>query len=152
MAFDVAGFVSDCRSAAAERDASGAVREIVQAALTHGPAIDAELGTNILGKRDSLYSSPELTVERLEWPAGLQCTPHEHRTWAVVGIYTGTEVNWLYHRTAPGLAKQSTLTLDAGNVLVLDDTAIHAVANPGPHRTVGLHIYGADLAATKRSA
>src|SRR6476619_6836191 len=70
-------------------------------------------------------------------PPGCKCTPHEHRTWAVVGIYTGTEVNWLYHRTAPGLAKQSTLTLDAGNVLVLDDTAIHAVANPGPHRTVG---------------
>jgi predicted metal-dependent enzyme (double-stranded beta helix superfamily) len=38
-----------------------------------------------------LYRSPELTIFNLIWGPQMCQLPHDHRMWAVIGIYTGRE-------------------------------------------------------------
>lgn len=151
MSFDVDAFVTACRHAADASDPTAAVSEVVAAAIADGPSIDAALGTSVYGARDNLFVSPDLTVQRIGWPAGSQSNPHDHRMWAVVGVYEGTEVNRLFQRTSHGLVEQSVCSIEQGQVLVLDETAVHAVGNPCRGRTVGLHVYGGDIVGIGRS-
>jgi hypothetical protein len=151
VTFDVEAFVAQCQHAASQPDPSTAVRAVVAAAITDGPSIDAALGGNGYGLRETWFVSPALTVQRIGWPPGIRTGPHEHRMWAVVGVYVGTELNRLFHRTSDGLIEHSVCHVGQGEVLVLDDTAIHSVANPCRGRTVGLHVYGGDIVTTGRS-
>jgi hypothetical protein len=57
-----------------------------------------------------LFSSPELTVQRIVWPGGAARPAHNHGMWAVVGVYAGEEVtgstgappqDWKSGRSAP---------------------------------------------------
>ena len=152
MGFEVETFVAACREAAADGDPCAAVRDVVAAAIADGPSIDAALGSEVQGMHETLFVCPELTVQRIGWPAGNRSSPHEHRMWAVVGVYAGIEINVLYQRSARGLVEQSVRHLGRGEVLVLDESAIHAVTNPLRDRTVGLHVYGGDIAGVNRNA
>jgi predicted metal-dependent enzyme (double-stranded beta helix superfamily) len=152
VSFEVEAFVTACQHAATEVDPAGAVRDVVEAAIAEGPSIDAIFGTEVIGAFDTLFASPDLTVQRIGWPAGSRSSPHEHRMWAVVGVYAGTETNRLFERSRQGLIEQSVQHLEVGEVLVLGDDAIHAVANPLRGRTVGLHVYGGDIVGSARSA
>jgi predicted metal-dependent enzyme (double-stranded beta helix superfamily) len=152
VSFEVEAFVAACRQASTGSDPSAAVRDVVAEAIADGPSIDAALGSDVQGMHDTLFVCPELTVQRIGWPAGNRSSPHEHRMWAVVGVYAGIEINVLYQRSARGLVEQSVRHLGRGEVLVLDEGAIHAVANPLRDRTVGLHVYGGDIAGISRNA
>ena len=150
--FEADVFVTACRQAATDADPSGAVREVVAQAIENGPSIEAALGENVPGSFDTLFASPELTIQRIAWPAGIRSNPHDHRMWAVVGVYAGVELNRLFQRSPRGLDERSVMGLEAGQVLVLDDEAIHSVANPLRARTAGLHVYGGDILGVERSA
>ena len=91
-------------------------------------------------------------MERIIWPAGLRSSPHEHRMWAVVGVYAGEELNRLYRRAPDGLAEASAQSVSEQEVFVLDSNAIHSVENPAREWTAGLHVYGGDIVNIERSA
>ena len=55
--------------------------------------------------------------------------PHEHRMWAVIGMYGGQEDNAFYRRAPGGLEPSGGKEVPAGDVLVLGDDVIHSVAN-----------------------
>jgi predicted metal-dependent enzyme (double-stranded beta helix superfamily) len=150
--FEVASFVAACQQAATDGDPSGAVREVVAEAIADGRSIDAALGNDVRGSLDTLFASPELTVQRIVWPAGIRSNPHDHRMWAVVGVYAGVEVNRLFERSPHGLQERAVVDLEQGHVLALDDEAIHAVANPLRAGTAGLHVYGGDILDAGRRA
>ena len=71
--------------------------------------------------------------------------------WAVIGIYQGQENNVFYKRSTSGLEEANRRDILAGNAVVLGPDVIHAVANPLDSTTLGLHVYGGDLLAAKRS-
>ena len=154
MGFDPERFVADCQAAASEIDAVGAVAEVVAAAVADRASIDAALGTELPeGTREPpLYLSVDLTVQRVLWPPGLSMAPHDHRMWAVVGVYAGEELNRIYERSREGLSQPRECALEPGDLLVLDADAIHAVENPRRTWTAGLHVYGGDLVNVERSA
>jgi predicted metal-dependent enzyme (double-stranded beta helix superfamily) len=80
--------------------------------------------------------------------------PHDHRMWAVIGIYTGQEDNTFYRRSAPGsptLTESGGKEVAVGDVLALGSDAIHAVANPKAHLTGAIHVYGGDFVNEERS-
>ena len=77
--------------------------------------------------------------------------PHDHRIWAVIGIYTGREENTFYRRAERGLVQHGTKVLDAKDTVPLGATIIHAVANPLDQITAAIHVYGGDFFATPRS-
>jgi predicted metal-dependent enzyme (double-stranded beta helix superfamily) len=150
--FDTDAFVMDCRRAASDPDPVAALAEVVSAAIRDGGAIDAALGTELKGEPDTLFSSPELTVQRIVWPGGSTSSPHDHRMWAVVGVYAGEEVNRLYQHTPAGLEERAVRPVGAAEVLTLGEDAIHSVENLRRQWTAGLHVYGGDILHKERSA
>ena len=145
-------FVGECRQAITEADPVAAVVDVVGKAVSDGAAIDAALGRELKPEPDTLFSSPELTVQRILWPGGAASPQHDHRMWAVVGVYAGEEVNRVYRRFGPTLEEQYVRGVARGEVLCLDEDAIHSVENLRREWTAGLHVYGGDIVGVARSA
>ena len=65
--------------------------------------------------------------------------------WAVIGTYDGQENNTFYRRSGKGLEVAGGKDLKTGDVVVLGEDAIHAIANPLDRVSCAIHIYGGDL-------
>jgi predicted metal-dependent enzyme (double-stranded beta helix superfamily) len=82
----------------------------------------------------------------------MQLMPHDHRMWAVIGIYTGAEDNQFYRRGPDReLVETTGRRLDTGEVCVLGTQTIHGVANPREQLTGAIHVYGGDFVNQPRS-
>ena len=77
--------------------------------------------------------------------------PHDHRMWAVIGIYGGAEDNTLYRRGPGGPVKAGGRRLRERDVFSLGADAIHAVDNPMQPFTGSIHVYGGDFVNQPRS-
>jgi len=152
MVFDAAAFVRDVQSAAASVAPIDAVEEVVASTIVDGAAIDSTLGRELKPENETLLSGEHLTIQRIIWVPGLGSPPHEHRMWAVVGVYAGEELNRLYERGSEGLRESGSRVVPEGGVFALDADAIHAVENPDRNWTAGLHVYGGDIVNIARSA
>ena len=150
--FNPEELVTHCQAAAAEVNPVAAVQEVVASAIADGASIDAALGTEFKGEADTLFSSVDLTVQRIQWPPGIHSSMHDHRMWAVVGVYVGQELNRIYRRSPDGIEERGHRALGEGDVLVLNKDAIHSVENSLHRRTAGLHVYGGDILSIERSA
>ena len=91
--FDLDGFVADCRAALKERAPELAVKELVARAVAEPAEVEATLGTPTAGGAARLHHSPELTILNVIWTPGMAIYPHDHRMWAVIGLYGGREDN-----------------------------------------------------------
>ena len=143
--------VERCRTAVGEHTPQLAIRDVV-AEIVHTPgALAAAIGPITEGGIRPLHRSPELTVLHIAWTPGMQLNPHDHGMFAVVGMYGGQEDNSYYRRAPRGLEATGGRSLVAGDVLVLGQDAIHAVANPKREYAVAIHVYGGDFFAEPRS-
>jgi predicted metal-dependent enzyme (double-stranded beta helix superfamily) len=77
--------------------------------------------------------------------------PHDHRMWAVIGIYDGAEDNTLYRRGPNGIVRSGIKELRERDVLALGANAIHSVDNPMRRFTGAIHVYGGDFINQPRS-
>jgi predicted metal-dependent enzyme (double-stranded beta helix superfamily) len=77
--------------------------------------------------------------------------PHDHRMWAVIGLYSGREDNSFYRRSESGLIAHGVKTLNLKETVPLGEAVIHAVTNPLDQITAAIHVYGGDFFATPRS-
>jgi len=148
---DIDELVADCTAARAEDRPAAAVRDVLSRAVAKPGELDRALGIPTRGGFRCLHRTPSLTVLQFVWPPGVQLFPHDHRMWAVIGIYGGGEDNTFYRRTGDGLAVSGGKRFDAGEVTVLGESVIHAVANPARSYTAAIHVYGGDYFATPRS-
>jgi predicted metal-dependent enzyme (double-stranded beta helix superfamily) len=80
--------------------------------------------------------------------------PHDHRMWAVVGVYSGREDN-IFWRRLPGevgkLEAAGAKALSTGDAEPLGHNIIHSVTNPIPRLTGAIHVYGGDFFKAERS-
>ena len=151
--FDADAFVADCRGALTEDQPRRAVREVVERAVADAVAVAAALRPST-GGITALCHEPDLTVLHVVWSPHMTLFPHDHRMWAVIGIYGGQEDNAFYRRSAPGartLVDSGGTQLVEGDVLALGDDVIHSVTNPRERLTGALHVYGGDFFDTPRS-
>ena len=151
--FDLDQLLIDCRAANAESEPRQAVREVLRRAVAQPAAIAAAMRPTEGGFR-VLYGSADLTVLHFVWAPGMRLFPHDHRMWAAIGIYTGQEDNTFYRRpdaSRHAIVESGTKELGVGDVLVLGDDAIHAVANPKAALTGAIHVYGGDFVRQRRS-
>ena len=81
----------------------------------------------------------------------MEVFPHNHRMWALIGLYGGREDNTFYRRTAAGLERAGGTQLERGDTTLLGKDIIHSVANPLRVLTGAIHIYGGDFFGTPRS-
>jgi predicted metal-dependent enzyme (double-stranded beta helix superfamily) len=151
MGLDVDQIVGRFQSAIAEHTPPLAVRDVLDE-LVHDPSRLAAVFEPITeGGIRVLHRGPDLTVLHLAWTPGMRLNPHEHAMWAVVGMYGGQEDNAFFRRGAAGIEASGGRELHTGDVLVMGDDAIHAVANPRREYAVALHVYGGDFFDATRS-
>jgi predicted metal-dependent enzyme (double-stranded beta helix superfamily) len=143
--------VARCQVALNEHTPVLAVRDVLDEIVADPRALEGALGAVDAGGITTLYNCPDLTVLHVAWTPGMALNPHEHRMWAVIGMYGGQEDNAFYRRVPGGLEPAGGRELPAGDVLVLGDDVVHSVANSRRDFAVALHVYGGDFFAVERS-
>ena len=143
--------VARCQGALAEHTPVLAVRDVLEELVADPPALETVFGRVDAGGITTLHHDAELTVLQVAWTPGMALNPHEHRMWAVIGMYGGQEDNAFYRRVPGGLEPSGGRELPAGDVLVLGDDAVHSVANSRREFAVALHVYGGDFFSVDRS-
>lgn len=153
--FETEQFISDCRAAFAADPTHKAIREVVARAMSEPTAVLGGLGEPKRAESRTLFHSVSLTILNVIWAPGMMVMPHNHRMWAVIGIYSGREDN-IFWRRIPGASNR----IEAGGAQALcerDAVAfgsdiIHSVINPIDRLTGAIHIYGGgDFFAAERS-
>jgi predicted metal-dependent enzyme (double-stranded beta helix superfamily) len=148
--FDVDTFIEQCRETVQDPDPRSAVHELLKRTLERPGEVADALGRS-RGGLGVLYSGKDVTILNVIWAPHFTIYPHDHRMWATIGIYGGTEVNRLYRRGPERLQAAGERTLDTGDVFGLGPDAIHAVNNPREMFTGAIHIYGGDFVNEPRS-
>jgi len=153
--FDLDRFIEDCCAAVLEDPSHKAAREVLARANSDPGAILAALGEPTQASVMPLYKSNKLTIMNVVWGKRMTLLPHNHRMWAVIGVYTGREDNIFWRRVenqAGGLieaAGAKSLGERCAEPLVRD--VIHSVTNPLGRLTAAVHLYGGDFFGAKRS-
>src|SRR6188768_2300003 len=112
--FSTEQLIDDCRLAL--QDSTGrAVKEVVRRAIAEPAQVLAALGTPTRAGLFPLHQSSTLTILNVVWAPGMSIFPHDHRMWAVIGVYGGTEDNVFYKRMPGGLAHASNKRLETGD-------------------------------------
>ena len=149
--FDKERFAKECRAALQEHDTHAAVRELVARAVSEPMQIVRALGEPLRGGVETIYKSDDLTILNLCWGPRMKLKPHDHRMWAVIGIYGGCEENIFYQRAEHGLKQHGARELRAKDAVPLGAAVIHAVTNPLDQITAAIHVYGGNFFTTPRS-
>jgi predicted metal-dependent enzyme (double-stranded beta helix superfamily) len=153
--FDLDRFVEDCGAAVREDPTHKAAREVLARANSDPAAILRTLGEPTTAGVTPLYKSPELTILNVVWGRRMTIMPHDHRMWAVIGVYTGREDN-IFWRRVPGEAgglieAAGAKSLAASCAEPLGRDVIHSVTNPLDRLTAAIHVYGGDFYGGGRS-
>jgi len=144
--------VARCQAACHEATPALAVRDVLRELVSAPSAIASAVGPVEEGGITVLHRSDDLTVLHVAWAPGMVLNPHNHRTWAVIGMYGGHEDNAFYRRRAQGgLEPVGGRELPLSDVLVMGDEVIHSVANSRRELAVALHVYGGDFFMPGRS-
>ena len=98
--FDLEQFVADCRAALAADRSHKLVREVIARAVSDPQAVLNVLGEPTRAQIQTLHHAPDLTILNVIWGPMMTIMPHNHRMWAVIGIYTGREDNVFWRRIA----------------------------------------------------
>ena len=148
--FDLDTFIEDCLTASRADQPRLAVKEVLDRAVSTPEAV-AEALPPTKAELTKLHLSGELTILKVVWAPGMSIRPHDHRTWASIGIYSGGEDNTFYRRAEGGLAESGGRSMRPGDSCLLGDDAIHKVLNPTEQFAGAIHIYGGDFFGIERS-
>src|SRR5262252_7002309 len=109
--FERERFVEECVRASREADSQRAVREVLQSAVADADDVLTGLGPPAQAGVDVLHRSPTLTIFAAHWAPRMSLPAHDHRMWALIGLYTGREDNIYWRRTTDGLEAQRAAVL-----------------------------------------
>jgi predicted metal-dependent enzyme (double-stranded beta helix superfamily) len=112
------------------------------------------LGEPSRGQIQKLYHADDLTILNVIWAPRMTIFPHDHKTWAVIGIYGGREDN-IFWRRVPGtrntVEAAGAKSLSTKDAEPLGSDIIHSVTNPIARLTGAIHVYGGDFFSANRS-
>jgi predicted metal-dependent enzyme (double-stranded beta helix superfamily) len=153
--FDLDRFIADCRDAVGQDPTHKAAREVLARAVADPSAVLSALGEPRRAGVTPLYRSDNLTILNVIWGRGMTVMPHDHRMWAVIGVYTGREDN-IFWRRLPGetggrIEAAGAKSLGVKDAEPLGREIIHSVTNPLPRLTGAIHVYGSDFYGVARS-
>jgi len=152
--FDRDRFIADCRGAGAAGGASS-VLEVVATAVSAPAEILRALGEPRRAGLHVISRSAELTILNVVWGPRMSQLPHNHRMWAVIGIYSGREDNIFWRRLPGGsegrIEAAGAKALGDRDAVPLGPDIIHSVINPIKRLTGAIHVYGGDFFAVPRS-
>ena len=153
--FQLDRFIDDCRTAHAADRSHKAVREVLSRAVSEPHSVMEGVGQPRRAGIARLYHSADLTILNVVWAPRMTIYPHNHRMWAVIGVYTGREDNIFWRRvpSAPGgrVEAAGAASLAERDAVPLGPDIIHSVTNPLARLTGAIHVYGGDFFAVERS-
>jgi len=149
--FEKARFIEECRAALKETDPHAAVHDLVARAVSDPARVMRELGAPNRSGAQTIHRSDDLTILNVCWGPQMVFHPHNHRMWAVIGIYQGCEQNYFFRRAKDGLTRHGSKDLNVKDTIPLGEAIIHAVTNPLDQITGAIHVYGGDFFAMPRS-
>src|SRR5271166_1845601 len=153
--FELDRFIADCREAVSADPTHKAAREVVARAVSDPAGVLAGVGEPRRAEVQKLHCSPELTILNVIWGPRMTIMPHDHRMWAVIGIYTGREDNIFWRRMAGvddcRIEAAGAKSLGERDAEPLGRDIIHSVTNPLARLTGAIHVYGGDFFAVSRS-
>ena len=152
--FDLDQLAADCHQALREGDGHRAVREVVARAVRDPGAVIERIGEPKRAGIEVLHRSKEVTILNMIWGPNMMVMPHDHRMWAVIGIYTGREDNIFWRRLpeqANRIEAAGARSLCVGEAFPLGRDIIHSVLNPISRLTGAIHVYGGDFLKQERS-
>ena len=89
------------------------------------------------------------------WGPRMCQLPHNHRMWAIMGMYPGREDNIVWRRVASALDDRieaaGAIALSDGDAAPLEHDIIHSVVNPIKRLTGAIHVCGGDVFRVPRS-
>lgn len=147
--FSLQRFIQECQSALDDPDPVIRVEALVREAINEPDAVREAFaestGIERQGPVSFAYRDIGLTVADVTTPPGLKSPAHNHKMWAVIGVYNGQEHNRFFRYEDGKLQEKGERLLEAGDVAVLGPEAVHAIANPLPAVSSAIHVYGGDL-------
>ena len=149
--FDLHRFIEQCQAARAEDESHVAMREVVERAVAQPGALMQALGEPSGAGFQTLHHSDDLTILNFTWAPLMTLLPHNHNTWAVIGIYSGREDNIFWRRKDDRIEAAGAKALVSGSVAALGPDIVHSVTNPIEKLTSAIHVYGGDFFAPGRS-
>ena len=152
--FDVDRFIADCCGAAASSGVPGVLEAVAKAVASPADVLRA-LGEPQRAAVQVLHRSPDITVLNLIWGPQMCQLPHDHRMWAVIGIYTGREDNIFWRRPAGDpngrIEAAGAKALSEREAVPLGPDIIHSVIKPVRRHTGAIHVYGGDFFSVPHS-
>lgn len=143
-------FVDDCKAAVG--DGQRAIRELVLAAVSDPAGITRDLGEPTKAGVYPFHQADDLTIINFVWAPYMSLLPHNHRMFAVIGIYGGREDNIFWRSldrksdpSAPQLEAAGADSMGPGQVATMGRDIIHSVANPIGKLTSAIHVYGGNF-------
>ena len=152
--FHVDRFIAECQHTGASSGSAG-VLEIVARAVDDPGGVLQALGEPRRAGLHVLSRSADLTILNVVWGPRMSQLPHNHRMWAVIGIYTGREDNIFWRRVTADVSGRieaaGAKALSHRDAVPLGPDVIHSVLNPLNRLTGAIHVYGGDFFARPRS-
>ncbi|WP_232663984.1 cysteine dioxygenase family protein [Pseudonocardia sp. TRM90224] len=143
--------IADTLHGADREDGAATAALVARAVRAHRPTAALLTAHERRGTPDKavgflLHAEPSFSVQAVVWRPGQESSIHDHRTWCVVGVLQGTEIETRYadhgdHVTVVGQWRNP--PGEAHGFAPPGD--IHKVASGGPDTLITLHVYGADL-------
>jgi predicted metal-dependent enzyme (double-stranded beta helix superfamily) len=106
---------------------------------------DPELGWGV----QTLYDEPffDLTVQLVTWLPGSVSEIHNHATWGIIAIISGSEKNTLWQRSPTPdhpdkIMRVGEQVVEAGDMIGFLPDAIHQIEVLGEEPTISLNLYG----------
>ena len=153
--FDLDRFIEDCRAGLREDRSPRAAREVVARTVSEPASILKTLGEPKRARVEKLHRSHELTILHVVWAPRMTVMPHDHRMWAIIGIYSGREDNIFWRRIKDEKGRRveaaGARALSEKDAVPLGHDIVHSVTNPIARFTGAIHVYGGDFFGTARS-
>lgn len=146
--FNLNTFIAQCQDALRESEPARIVESLVKEAIADPAGLRAAFAPTANAKSigdAAIFHSDTLTVLDVTNRPGLKTPAHNHRMWAVIGVYDGEEQNVFYQEDPTGLEQVGGRLLRAGDVAVLDENTIHAISNPLDRKSYAIHVYGGNI-------
>jgi predicted metal-dependent enzyme (double-stranded beta helix superfamily) len=146
---DIDGLLAELSSAASESQPLLAVRDVLERAVSSPAWLQEAMPASDRAELVPLLVSPSVSVFKAVWAEGMAVPPHDHLMWGAIGVYAGREDNEYFRRHDEGIEVVNGKTLAVGDVALMGEDLIHAVA--APVWTGAIHVYGGDFLAKERS-